>query len=50
MLPSFLDSTIIKLLYGCMNSDPSMRLTAIECQQLLAFSEDQNGGTEAYGV
>lgn len=42
MLPGFLDATIQKLLYGCLHSDPQLRLTAVECWRLLAFTEELN--------
>ena len=42
MVPTFLDTTISKLLFGSLHSDPKMRLTAMECRQLLAFSEEMN--------
>ncbi len=40
MVPGFVDTTIKRLLHGCLNSDPKSRLTAMDCRQLLAFSED----------
>ncbi len=42
MLPGFLDNTIHKLMYGCLHSDPKMRLTAMECWQLLWQVEEMS--------
>ncbi len=42
ILPGFLDSTIKKLLFGCLHYDPKQRLTALECRQLLAYSGVQS--------
>jgi hypothetical protein len=42
MIPGFVDTTIHKLLYGCLHSDPKMRLTAVECWRLLAYTEEMS--------
>jgi len=42
MVPGFVDSGIKKLLHGCLNHDPSTRLTAVDCRQLLAFFEEMS--------
>ena len=42
MFPAFLDDDIKRLLYGCLHSDSQTRLTAMDCRQLLAFSEEMS--------
>ena len=54
MCPTFVDSVLQQLLYGCLHSNPSKRLTAQECAHLLSMAaastdEDRDKVQKAYG-
>jgi len=42
ILPTFLDPTLKKLLYGCLHDNPALRLTAKECNYLLNIETASN--------